>query len=78
MGDASAGFGERVLAVSRYRVLAHFIIEAPSDAHARAQAKQLDALLKHPMVRMAIAGEEGIKLAGGTGEPVVYDPQRET
>jgi hypothetical protein len=60
----------------RYRVLAQFMIEAPSDAQANAQAKQLNELLKLPMVRLAIGGE-GIRLADGDGRPVVYAPQRE-
>jgi hypothetical protein len=60
----------------RYRVLAHFVIEARDDAHAVELAKKFEALLKHPMVRMAI-DSEGIRLAEGNGRPVVYSPQRE-
>lgn len=64
--------------MARYRVLAHFIIDARDDAHAAEQAKKLHGLLKNPMVRMTIASQGGIELAAGDGRPVVYTPQRET
>ena len=59
----------------RYKILAHFIVVARDDAHAGELAKKMQALLKHPMVRMAIK-DEGIPLADGDGRPVVYAPQR--
>ena len=60
----------------RYRIHMHVVIEARSDLDANAVAKKLEALLKTPMVRFAIK-DEGIQLAGGDGQPVVYSPQRE-
>jgi len=60
----------------RYIVPVSLIIEARDDMQATELAKKLGALLKHPMVRMAMEGEN-IPLSGGDGRPVVYAPQRE-
>jgi hypothetical protein len=60
----------------KYKMLAHFIIEARDDRDAKEVAVKLEKLLKTAMVRMAIGGE-GIQLADGDGKPVVYHPQRE-
>ncbi len=50
-------------------------VDANNDAEAYQYAEKLGALLKSPLVRMAVDGD-GIKLAGD-GHPVVHAPQRE-
>ena len=59
----------------RYKVFMHIVIDAPSDDQALNQAIKLNGLLRHPMVRMAIK-DEGVQLADGDGQPLVYHPQR--
>jgi hypothetical protein len=54
----------------------HFVIEARDDRDAAEVAKKLDKLLKTPLVRIAIQGED-VQLAHGDGRPVVYAPTRE-
>ncbi len=50
-------------------------VDASNDAEAYQYAEKLGALLKSPLVRMAVY-DDGIKLAGD-GHPVVHAPQRE-
>ena len=50
-------------------------VDAINDAEAYQYAEKLGALLKSPLVRMAVH-DDGIKLAGD-GCPVVHMPQRE-
>lgn len=68
-----AGAGSEAVS---YRVLMSVAIDARSDQEAVAHAKKLEELLKNPLVKMAIEGE-GIRLTGGDGRPVVYNPKRE-
>lgn len=58
----------------RYRVLLAVEVDAPSDAHARDWALQLEALIKEPIVQMTLEGK-GIRLAGD-GQPTAFQPQR--
>jgi hypothetical protein len=58
-----------------HRILMHVEVDARDDRQAFDWATKLGALLKNPMVRMAIEGE-GIRLTGGDGRPVVYQPER--
>ena len=60
----------------RYRVLMSVAVEAPSDKQAYENALKLEALLKSPLVRMAVEGE-GVRLASGDGSPIVHEPLRE-
>ena len=60
----------------KYKVLMHVMIDARDDRDALHQASKLGELLKHPLVRTSITGE-GVKLAGGDGQPLVYQPQRD-
>ena len=60
----------------KYKVLMHVMIDARDDRDALQQAGKLGALLKHPLVRASISSE-GVKLAGGDGQPLVYHPQRD-
>jgi uncharacterized protein YajQ (UPF0234 family) len=57
-----------------YRVMMHLDVVAKDGREAVDVAKKLGELLKNPMVRMAIQGEN-IRLASGDGQPVVYEPQ---
>lgn len=50
-------------------------IDTKDDREARAHAMKLAELLKSPIVRMQLESE-GIRLSGGDGHPVVYQPQR--
>lgn len=50
-------------------------VDASNDAEAYQYAEKLGALLKSPLVRMAV-DNDGIKLAGD-GHPIVHMPQRE-
>jgi hypothetical protein len=58
-----------------YRIMMHVEVDARDDREAFEVASKLGELLKNPMVRMAIQAE-GIRLSGGDGRPVVYQPQR--
>jgi len=60
----------------RYRIHIHIDVDAPNQQQAVEWAGKLGELLKHPMTRMSIA-DEGIRLYGGDGRPVVYQPQPE-
>jgi hypothetical protein len=59
----------------RYRIMMSMEMEARDDREAHEYATKLAALLKTPIVRMAIA-DEGIRLSGD-GRPIVHQPQRE-
>lgn len=59
----------------RYRVVMSIEVDASNDAEAYKYAEKLAGLLKSPLVRMAVEGED-IKLAED-GHPVVHRPQRE-
>lgn len=50
-------------------------VEVRDHRQAHEYAVKLLGLLKTPLVRMAVAGEE-IQLSGD-GSPIVYQPQRE-
>jgi hypothetical protein len=48
-------------------------VEAGYYRQAHENALRLAALLKDPLVRMAVEGA-GIRLSGGDGKPIVYQP----
>lgn len=58
----------------RYRILLAVDVDAPNAAQAREWAKELEALMKEPIVQMTLEGK-GIRLAGD-GHPTAYEPQR--
>jgi len=60
--------------MSKYRVTMHVVIDVTDQGEAVAQAKKLLELFKDPWVRAAIEGA-GVRLSGGDGQPVVYNPQ---
>lgn len=60
----------------KYRIHIHIDVDARNQQQAVEWAGKIGELLKHPMTRMSIEGE-GIRLAGGDGRPVVYQPQPE-
>ena len=60
----------------KYRAVMSISVDAPSDEEARKAVKKLVAMLKSPMVRLAVEAE-GIRLVGGNGEPTVQALQRE-
>jgi hypothetical protein len=49
-------------------------VDATGDRQAHEYAVKLSELLKTPLVRMAVAGED-IRLSGD-GRPIVHQPQR--
>jgi hypothetical protein len=51
-------------------------VEARDDREAYVFAKKFADLLKGPLVRMTVENE-GIRLAGNDGHPIVHQPQRE-
>jgi hypothetical protein len=59
----------------RYRIAMSIAVEARDDRQAYEYAVKLADLLKTPLVRMAVEGEE-IRLSGD-GKPIVHQPQRE-
>lgn len=59
----------------RYRISMSIAVEARDDRQAYEYATKLAELLKSPLVRMAVQGEE-IQLSGD-GRPIVHQPQRE-
>jgi hypothetical protein len=59
----------------RYRVTMSIEVEARDDRQAYEYAVKLAGLLKSPLVRMAVEGED-IRLSGD-GHPIVHQPQRE-
>jgi len=59
----------------RYRVTMSIEVEAASDRQAHEHAMKLQELLKSPIVRMGVEGA-GVRLSGGDGRVVVYQPQR--
>jgi hypothetical protein len=58
----------------KFKVLMQMSIEARTPQEAAAHAVKLKDLVKNPLVKMAIAGE-GVTLADGDGQPVVFTPQ---
>jgi antitoxin (DNA-binding transcriptional repressor) of toxin-antitoxin stability system len=59
----------------RYRIAMSIAVEARDDRQAYEYAVKLSELLKSPLVRMAVQGEE-IQLSDD-GRPIVHQPQRE-
>ena len=54
----------------RYRIMLHVDVNARDDNDAKFQAKKLDELIKHPMVKMSLESD-GIKPL----DSLVYKPQ---
>jgi hypothetical protein len=60
----------------RYRIAMSIEVEAYDDRQAHEYALKLVELLKSPLVRMTVE-DDGIRLSGGDGRPIVHQPQRE-
>jgi hypothetical protein len=58
----------------KFKVLMEMTIEARTPQEAIEHAVKLKALVQNPLVKMTLAGE-GVTLAGGDGQPVVFTPQ---
>jgi len=59
----------------KYRITMSMAVDARDDRQAYEYATKLQELLKSPLVRMAVSGED-IQLFGD-GQPIVHQPQRE-
>ena len=58
----------------KFKLLMEMTVEARTLEEAAAHAVKLKNLVKNPLVKMAIEAE-GIRLAGGDGQPAVFKPQ---